>query len=157
MIAFMRKIAPHIVGPAIIAVGLAVYIGEAEVRGNLATTSGMITSREVWKSRKSYHVRVAYSYIVESKSYESDRIGMASIFYSRRDDADAAVAPYKPGTAVTVYYNRTNPGTAYLEVEGAGNGEYAIMLGVFVSLVISPVTMLIRRRAARDSAEGHSS
>ncbi|HNV46898.1 MAG TPA: DUF3592 domain-containing protein [Spirochaetota bacterium] len=156
MIDRLKKFAPHSIGPLIIAIGIAVHAHESGVRDRFATAPGVVTHAEIYTQgsgpRTTVHVLVKYSYTVGGAAYESHGIGMARIFYKTREEAERAIAPYPTGGAVTVHYDTADPRTAYLDVAGPGNGQLAIVLGVLVGLVISPVTMLIRRRSRRETA-----
>jgi hypothetical protein len=56
-----------------------------------------------------YEVRINYEYEVDGRFYNGDRIEVTNPSYSTESKAMQALAEYKEGKKVTVYYNPKNP------------------------------------------------
>lgn len=70
-------------------------------------------------SQTHYRAAVAYDYIVAGREYRARRVALAQVSASWRAPAEAKVARYPHGRAVTVYYDPEKPSEAILERESA--------------------------------------
>jgi hypothetical protein len=60
--------------------------------------------------------RIAYEYVVDGRSYRSERVAFGEVFWSLAPQGAAAkVARYPAGSEVTVYYDSQRPAEAVLE------------------------------------------
>src|SRR5262249_42290330 len=85
-----------------------VLSSRAESRRELTHTGGGTTAT-VWSPL------VEYSYQVGVQSYHGSRVAFGPEVAGGRELADAVVARYPTGAAVTVHYDPANPGHATLE------------------------------------------
>lgn len=92
------------------------------------TTTGTITKVERFKRFFRWLPRVGYTYSVDGKSYESERISFAAGY--RPKEVDAVLSRYSVGQSVPVYYPPSQPTEAVLE---SGSGPQ----------VTAPLRMLI--------------
>jgi Protein of unknown function (DUF3592) len=74
---------------------------------------------------------VRYSYSVDDKSYESDRIAFGGQPDTMRMLAEKTVAKYPPGAKVDVLYNPKHPASAVLESKNATQALTYVSLVVF--------------------------
>jgi hypothetical protein len=81
----------------------------AESRRELAHTGGG-TTVTVWSPL------VEYGYQVGTRSYHGSRVAFGPEVAGGRDLAEAVVARYPEGSAVTVHYDPANPAHATLEL-----------------------------------------
>ena len=106
------------------AFGLAVYgidyVKSAFGSSDWNTTTGEISASYVDTTGSentgfSYTAKVEYSYVVDDRLYESDRIGFGEPVQPSLADASAIIKPYEIGHPVTVYYNPDDVAYAVLE------------------------------------------
>lgn len=106
------------------ALGLAVYgidyVKSAFGSSDWDTTTGEISASYVDTTGSentgfSYTAKVDYSYVVDDRRYESDRIGFGEPVQASLADASAIIKPYEIGDPVTVYYNPDDVAYAVLE------------------------------------------
>ncbi len=146
----IKKWLPHVAGPAVIFIGIFIGFYEDGINDRLLTTEGTILESEIYTrpsgTRTGFHINVHYTYLVKGKLYESRNIGMAKFYYSDEKEAEKAIAPYKKGSQVKVYYDNNNPDRGYLDISGYGNSIYIIVIGILIGLIITPVTIIVRRK-----------
>ena len=100
------------------------------------------TERDDGETEVEYYPRVEYEYAVDGTTYDDERVFHASQVsndpgelrgkeFDERSDAQAVLDRYRPGTAVTVYYDPTDPATSYLENPSTDLLISAGMMGAF--------------------------
>ena len=104
--------------------GLAIYgidyVKTAFGSSDWNTTTGEISASYVDTTGSentgfSYTAKVEYSYVVDDRRYESDRIGFGEPVQPLLADASAIIKPYEIGQPVTIYYNPDDMAYAVLE------------------------------------------
>lgn len=84
------------------------------------------TERDDGETEVEYYPRVEYEYAVDGTTYTDDRVFHPSQVsndpgelrgkeFDAQSDARAVLDRYRPGTAVTVYYDPADPPVSYLE------------------------------------------
>lgn len=89
----------------------------AEVAGRVEAASVRTdtSTDEDGDSVASYVPQVTYTYSVGGRAYRSDDLYLiAATGFSEAAEAEAVIAPYRPGSAVDVYYDPDNPADAAL-------------------------------------------
>jgi hypothetical protein len=84
-------------------------------------------------TRTDYRPVINYEYNVLGIPYQSSQITFGTIQVDQAH-AQAMLAKYPPGSAVTVYYNPKKPQQAVLE-HGGGGMAWVVLVGGFVSLI----------------------
>lgn len=132
------------------------------VRGRAAagfpSTPGTIASADIEShmssgkdAQRMYSANVQYTYQVNGTTYTGDRIRHGGMSSSDSSQANADVARYTPGSAVTVRYNPVNPADAVLESGVGGETRFmAIFLTPFNAVMLATWTMLLHTLRARN-------
>lgn len=126
------------------------YIKNAFNSSNWTTTTGEITASYVDKTGSdntgvSFTAKVKYSYVVDDRRYESDRIGFDEPVKEHPDDAFEMIAPYEVGQPVTVYYNPEEVGYAVIEPGPTFNIIWLCAAGLFFFLFALAVIISFSR------------
>ncbi|HON77977.1 MAG TPA: DUF3592 domain-containing protein [Spirochaetota bacterium] len=146
-----RRIAAYCIGPLVILLGW--YIGETEhaplenlVRGKGRIISSVIREEAGTQNMKEYIPEISYSYTVGEAQYTSKNITFSPVIFNTKMEAERVTERYRPEAVVQIYYDRTNPSTAYLEAGTVGNGGLTVVLGIIISLILMPLLFLTGRR-----------
>lgn len=111
------------------------------------TTTGTITKVERFKRLFRSLPRVGYSYLVDGKSYESERISFATGYRPR--EVDAVLNRYSAGQSVPVFYSPSNANEAVLE-PGSNRQVTAsirMLMICFILLIIVNIAQFYLRAA----------
>ncbi|MEP6776830.1 MAG: DUF3592 domain-containing protein [Chthoniobacterales bacterium] len=111
------------------------------------TTTGTITKVERFKRLFRSLPRVGYSYSVDGKSYESERISFATGYRPR--EVDAVLNRYSVGESVPVFYSPSNSNEAVLE-PGSNRQVTAsirMLMICFILLIIVNIAQFYLRAA----------
>lgn len=119
-------------------------IVSAEVKqGTSRETKRDITGEEREVTSYYYYPAVEYTYEVGGQTYTGKRLAFGGIVgHSDPAKAAAALAPYQPGSTVTVYYDPQNPAEAVLERKAGGYtwglvvGAICLLLGACIACVL---------------------
>lgn len=111
--------------------GLASKVSEQRASASWPIVQGTVVSAKVIERRRrggpSFRPEIEYDYTVNGTAHRSDRY---RVIHNWRTTSLAAeiVARHPPGTAVTVYYDPSNPARAVLSPGGAWGDTGAITL-----------------------------
>ena len=146
-----RRIAAYCIGPLVMLLGW--YIGEMEtaslenlVRGKGRIISSVIREEPGTQNVKEYIPEILYSYTVGDTGYTSKNITVSPVIFNSKMEAERVTERYRPEAVVQIYYDSTNPSTAYLETGMVGNGGLTMGLGVIITLIMTPLLLLSERR-----------
>jgi len=130
-------------------IGLALFLfGLFQIRKLRASRSWLVASgmvREVSVERRaasdeddsdSYTPVITYGFGVGGRPYVGTRIRFDTKSFSSQGAARASVAGFRPGTAVTVFYNPANPADCVLERKNSGGYVLMAVGGVMLLSVI---------------------
>lgn len=126
------------------------YIKTAFTSPNWNTTTGEITASYVDKTGSentgfSYTAKIEYSYVVDDRRYESERIGFGEPVQAYSEDAFAIVEPYEVGQPVTVYYNPDDIAYSVIEPGPTFNIIWLCVVGLFFFLFAFAVLIAFLR------------
>jgi hypothetical protein len=112
------------------------------VPGNVLSSEMTMSTREDSDGDVStvYYPNVVYTYSVDGNTYTSDAIGVGKASTTQAKAAQI-LAGYPVGTAVTVYYNPSDPTQAVLNPKGS-NFIAFLLLGI-VLIVIGVVVFVL--------------
>jgi len=118
---------------------------EAAASNGWPSVPGVVTAMEISESRsndgtRTTHAKVTYTYSVNGKSYQGDRVKVESM----TDPSEAE--RYPKGTPVKVFYDPAHPEAAVLEQGGAGLLFWGI---VGFSCLIYSAWVLFQRFSSR--------
>ena len=115
-----------------LAVGVVLFVGaivgeyftvgnflEAQAAKSWPTTMGLIKQSEVaseFVGKRKYSVNLLYTYEVNGRSYESNRVRSRGVSPKSSLDAETVVKNFPVGAKVTVYYKPDDHSQSYLEV-----------------------------------------
>lgn len=128
---------------------------KAQLSQNWPVTKGQITDSHVNRSvdtdsegstSTTYAASVAYTYDVGGQVYNGRNIAFGfNPSYSNQSKAQATVARYPAGSAVSVYYDPNNPADAVLERQVSGSNVMMILGIVFtvIGVCLACPVMLI--------------
>ena len=85
-------------------------------------------------TRTTYSPVVEYSYEINGRMYQGNRIFPASSMSYDLGTAQGIVNRYQPGSAVNVHYHPTDPAQAVLETQAKGGNLFMIIGAVFAVL-----------------------
>lgn len=126
-------------------VGFTVWSGrlvaDAAAVRDWPSTEGRITRSEVVSavdhadvSTTMHTARVAYTYVVGTRTYTATRITFADHSSSRLGEMAEVVARYPPGSAVTVHYDPADPGSGILETRTPLPVYVPLLLGLLATV-----------------------
>jgi hypothetical protein len=107
------------------------------------TVAGKIESADVvehWGDSRQYEPRILYGYSVDGRWMEGRHLrvgGPARRYLNRRGQAEAMIAPYRPGAAVTVHYDPQRPDRSVLEMRPSLAGVQPLFLGGCVAIGVA--------------------
>jgi hypothetical protein len=142
----------YLIGPLLLILGIIINSSESSTLAKLKETTGKIISTEVSanvRKKTSYSPIAKYSYEVNGKKFEGNRIGLAKFMYSTKESAAEVLTPYPVGKTVPVFYLPEDPQTAYLDINEMGNGEMLIFSSIMVMIFVTPVVWFIRRQSLK--------
>ncbi|MEN3942453.1 DUF3592 domain-containing protein [Prosthecobacter sp. SYSU 5D2] len=102
-------------------------------------------SRSGSSSKRMYKAWVSYEYEVNGQKYRNDQVGFMDGSSSSQNGVAAEVRKYPAGSAVTVYYNPTDPHEACLD-RSAGLVPWLMMGGGVLGLLIGGKLLLFGGR-----------
>ena len=122
------------------------YLKTAFDSPNWNTTTGKITTSYVDKTGSentgfSYTAKIEYSYIVDDRRYESDRIGFGEPVQENSTDAFAIIEPYEVGESVTVYYDPDD--VAYAVIEPGPTFDIIWLCGVGLIFFLFALAVIV--------------
>jgi hypothetical protein len=136
---------PALIGVALLGWSFVVIQAAREARA-WPTTTGRITASSIKERDRrdgddnpvtEYTPFVRYSYSVNDRPFESDRIALGYNEEGSYGSAKSAVARYPVGASVTVHYDPANPRSAVLQL-GTRNMSTPIFIGI-ASIALSLV------------------
>lgn len=98
------------------------------------STHGTGSSRRT-STTEMFRPIVSYQYQVDGQKYSGHRVWAVDYSSSDRDEMQAVVDRYQPGTAVQVHYNPEKPAEAVLETGAGWLGTIFMTLGIFFVLL----------------------
>ncbi len=118
------------------------YVAAANQSASWRTADGVTTAAAVsahagnGSSKGSYSVDVSYTYQVDGQSYQSDRLAFNGVRqYNSKSKAQAALASYAAGSAVTVYYHPDDPSVSVLESGSSWQAYRPLALAILVIIL----------------------
>ena len=106
-------------------------------------TTGKINTSDISHgSKPRFRFNIKYEYQVNSKSYESSRIGFGFKGSDKKESVDLIVSRYPIGQQVTVYFDKSNPSFSVLEPERNNRFGFIFLMVLYsmgVGLVIYAV------------------
>lgn len=127
-------------------------VGKAKAAETWPTVAGRVVSCriDVEESRDSdgnsstwYNPVVVYGYSIAGRELEGTRLRFGNYRSASRKKAEAAIAPYAPGTAPLVRYNPQKPEECVLETKKPGP-IYLVM--AFVGLIFLAIGIIVAAR-----------
>ena len=121
----------------------AAHFGTRIYKDSLASPSwpsiaGKVLTSSVTKGcgkQNGFFPEVAYTYVVHGRHYTGDRMAFIKRFCGSRHAAEQIAALYKPGNAVTVYFDPENPSDAVLTRGDKGGAATFGLLLIFLAPV----------------------
>ena len=140
-----------VVGVILIVIGIlsAFVLGHSNMKEGDASSSwphveGVISVSEVTsegthvESTSRYHTKIIYDYVVENKTFTSDRLDfrLGGHTYDRVE-ARAIVAQYPKGKKIAVYYKPEDPSLSCLEPGLRVGGAFSVGIGcILIGIIV---------------------
>lgn len=137
------------------AVTITASIRDARASASWPSVPGQVSESTVEESSsgtsRSFKASVRYDYAVDGRTYTNHAIGFSDSGGADRAGAEGVTAKYPNKSAVTVYYNPTDPQNAVLE-RGTSTRVYAMAL-LPPGLIVLAVMLWRAQRKAEKASE----
>ena len=108
------------------------------------TADGVVVTAEVVERSSrggdEFEPRIAYAYVVTGRPYTGHVVRSGGFEYGNRARAEAKLAEYPVGSAVTVRYDPGDPGRAVLEP--GGGGDWWLFTGAGIASAVTGAFLL---------------
>lgn len=103
------------------------------VEGRITASEAQVVARET--DRRTYTPSVAYTYVVDGKRYEGNRLTLVPRNSPSLQLTHTILARYPVGGTVRVFHNPNDPASAVLDTGSVGN-EWAYPIGGLLLLIV---------------------
>ncbi|HEX4534880.1 MAG TPA: DUF3592 domain-containing protein [Rhizomicrobium sp.] len=136
-----------LIGLGFVAIGvLFIYMGrkakaDGQLQNSWPVTPGTIKTAEITTLRGpvehngfGYVPKISYEFALNGKTYTGNRVGVIPSEGFNQMRVNHIMAQYKPGTAVSVHYDPTNPDQSTLRPAAKGGGVIVVLGWTFAVL-----------------------